>query len=263
MRRLSLAQWLKQIHGSPLYMTRRIVGRLAYELRKSLVTGWSTAWLRARCAILGFKCASEIEVCGPVDLRGPPETIEIGRGVRLVSSSWRCSSTSIAQSVRLRTYSTGARIILGDGCGLNGTSITARTKMVRIGRNVLIGPDCMIVDSDFHDPWPPEGRESRPGFERDADVVIGENVWIGARSIILKGVVIGANALVGAGSVVISSVPPNSLVVGNPARVVKIYVEVPPKGVGVCASAAGIQDPTSTRGIAATGTLTFHERLYA
>jgi acetyltransferase-like isoleucine patch superfamily enzyme len=91
----------------------------------------------------------------------------------------------------------------------------------------------MIVDSDFHDPWPPEGRKSNPGLERDADVSIGDNVWIGARSIILKGVVIGENALVGAGSVVTHSVPPNTLVAGNPARIVKTYTEAAPVESGI------------------------------
>ncbi|HTB80539.1 MAG TPA: DapH/DapD/GlmU-related protein [Opitutaceae bacterium] len=81
----------------------------------------------------------------------------------------------------------------------------------------------MVVDSDFHNLWPPETRRRSPGFERDADVSIGENVWVGARSIILKGVTIGDNAVIGAGSLVTRSVPPNTLAVGNPARVVKTY----------------------------------------
>ena len=55
----------------------------------------------------------------------------------------------------------------------------------------------------------------------DAPVVIGRNVWIGSGAIILPGVTIGENSVVGAGSVVTQSIPPNSVVVGVPARVIK------------------------------------------
>jgi acetyltransferase-like isoleucine patch superfamily enzyme len=105
---------------------------------------------------------------------------------------------------------------------LNGTSITARTRTIRIGRNTMIGPDCMIVDSDFHVPWPPEDRGRYAG-EYDADVTIGPNVWIGARCIVLKGTSIGADSVVAAGSVVRGVVPAGTLVAGSPARVVKRY----------------------------------------
>jgi maltose O-acetyltransferase len=52
-------------------------------------------------------------------------------------------------------------------------------------------------------------------------VIIGDNVWIGERAIILKGVNIGDNAIVAAGSVVTKSIPNNSLVAGNPAKIIK------------------------------------------
>ncbi len=79
------------------------------------------------------------------------------------------------------------------------------------------------MDSDFHLPWPPEMRNTYPGTEHDFDVTIGENVWIGAKCLILKGVTIGNNAVIAAGSVVTRSVPENTLVGGNPARVIKRY----------------------------------------
>ena len=106
---------------------------------------------------------------------------------------------------------------------MNGGSVTARSHQIRIGRRALIGPDCIITDSDFHVPWPPERRWIYTTTERDADVWIGDLVWIGARSMILKGVKIGDHAIVAAGSVVTHDVPPNALVAGNPARVVKYY----------------------------------------
>jgi acetyltransferase-like isoleucine patch superfamily enzyme len=57
-----------------------------------------------------------------------------------------------------------------------------------------------------------------------ASVIIEDNVWIGGGSIILPGVTIGSGAVIGAGSIVIKSVPPFSVAVGNPARVIKARI---------------------------------------
>lgn len=223
MNQVSLVEWLRRNRGSTLDMIRRILERGTGTLRTWLVTMLSSWVFRVRCWLFGFACGKSLEVYGWVLMRGPTGSIEIGDSVQLISSSWRCSASSLAHPVRLRTFSRDARIVLEDGCGLNGTSITARSKVIRIGRNVLFGPDCMVLDSDFHEPWPPERRKTNPGFENDAGVSIGENVWVGARSIILKGVTVGNNAVIAAGSVVAHPVPPDALAGGNPARVLKMY----------------------------------------
>ena len=115
----------------------------------------------------------------------------------------------------------GARIEIENNVGLNGTSITARSKEICIGSGTIIAPNVTIVDSDFHSQWPPETRLSQPDFDADRAVVIGKNVWIGMNAMILKGVHIGDNAIIGAGSVVTRSVPTNCVAAGNPARVIK------------------------------------------
>lgn len=63
--------------------------------------------------------------------------------------------------------------------------------------------------------------KNNPEFRRTGSVVIGKNAFVGANCIILPGVKIGSNAIVGAGSVVTKNVPENSIVAGNPARVIK------------------------------------------
>jgi serine acetyltransferase len=96
------------------------------------------------------------------------------------------------------------------------SSIGDRTEIhcgesVTIGERVIIGWDCNILDRDYHSV---NGTE-----ERTDPVQIGNQVWIGCRCIILKGVNIGEGAVVAAGSVVTKDVPPRVLVVGNPAQV--------------------------------------------
>ena len=93
------------------------------------------------------------------------------------------------------------RITIGDGCA--------------IARNVL------IMDFDAHDITYEDGRKN----QNTAPVTIGSHVWIGAGATILKGVTIGDNAIVGAGSVVTRDVPPNTIVAGNPARIIRENIQ--------------------------------------
>jgi len=104
---------------------------------------------------------------------------------------------------------------------MNGISLTARSKTITIGKNCRIGPNVVIVDSDYHAVIPAEIRSENPGFEYDKDVTVGDNVWIGMQTIILKGVTIGNNSVIGAGSIVVKDIPEDCVAAGNPARVVK------------------------------------------
>ena len=98
------------------------------------------------------------------------------------------------------------------------------------GRQVMFGPNCVVVDSDFHAHWPPEARATEPGMEGDRPVNVGDYAWIGMNCLILKGVSIGEGAIIGAGSVVTRDVPPFCLAAGSPARVLRCLKpgETPP-----------------------------------
>lgn len=87
-----------------------------------------------------------------------------------------------------------------------------------IGARCLIGDAVLIMDSDFHD-LSAEGRHSQP--TTPAPVVLEDNVFIGSRVIILKGVTIGKDSVIGAGSVVVRSIPPGVIAGGNPAKVIR------------------------------------------
>jgi len=182
-----------------------------------------TRWFYLKCWYHEVKCGRNLEVFGDVLVRSPEGEIVIGNNVQLISSSWRSSAASLNHGVRLRTFFPSARIVVEDGVGLNGTSITSRSQTIRIGRNTMIAANCMILDSDFHIAWPPDQRRIYGGTDHDLDVQIGSNVWIGVNCIILKGVVIGDNSVIAAGSVVTSSIPENVLAGGNPAAVIKRY----------------------------------------
>lgn len=99
----------------------------------------------------------------------------------------------------------------------NNVSIGDRTEIhcgnnIRIGDNTLISWDCCILDRDYH--------AFNAQNEVPKSVIIGKDVWVGCRSMILKGVTIGDGAVIAAGSVVTKDVPEKCLVAGNPAKIV-------------------------------------------
>ena len=111
----------------------------------------------------------------------------------------------------------GATLEIETGTYINyGCSIGA-TRFVKIGPFCTIGTHVIIMDNNYHR-LEPQRRQERPD---SAPVTLGENVWLGARVIVLPGVTIGDCSVVGAGSVVTRDIPPHSLAVGLPAKVVR------------------------------------------
>lgn len=115
----------------------------------------------------------------------------------------------------------GAVLKIGDNVGISQSAIVCQ-KEITIGNNVKIGGGVKIYDTDFHS-LDASFRTSEEDFRhrKKVPVVIGDNAFIGAFSIILKGVTIGENSIIGAGSVVTRSVPDNQIWAGNPAKFIR------------------------------------------
>jgi hypothetical protein len=105
----------------------------------------------------------------------------------------------------------GAELRLGSGYCNEGSMIVCHSR-ITIGDTCLFGPQVMLRDNDGH--FYENELRSEP-------ITIGDNVWVGMRAVILKGVTIGDGAIVAAGAVVTRDVPPRSLVGGVPARVLR------------------------------------------
>ncbi len=86
-----------------------------------------------------------------------------------------------------------------------------------IGDDVQIGPSVQLLTSTH----PIDAGLRRAKWEAAKPITIGDNAWLGGGAIILAGVTVGENSIVGAGATVTKDVPPNTVAVGNPARVVR------------------------------------------
>ena len=111
----------------------------------------------------------------------------------------------------------GQNIHIGDHVFLNFLCTILDCNEVHIGHHVMIGPAVQIYTAAHLLQAEPRNQ----GWEVAKPIVIEENVWIGGSAILLPGVRIGRNAVVGAGAVVTRSVPENTVVAGNPARVIR------------------------------------------
>lgn len=144
-------------------------------------------------------------------------TIFIGERVVLTSHS-ALTALGVARQCILRTLRSDARIIIGQDTGLSGVVICA-AESVEIGKECLFGADVLVADTDFHPIAHSNRRFANLDSVASAPVVIGDNVFVGARSMILKGVTIGDDSVIGAGSIVVSDIPPGVIAAGVPARV--------------------------------------------
>ncbi|UOH75083.1 hypothetical protein MOW08_00440 [Acinetobacter schindleri] len=159
-----------------------------------------------------------------IKLKGCPSVC--GSGILVLEDNVKINSGKLFNPIGgdTRTCFTlrGGKIIIGSNSGLSNCTLVS-DKLIKIGSNVNIGGSVKIYDTDFHSISPQERFLEKPGeyYGKSVEVILGDNVFIGAHSIILKGVTIGDNSIVGAGSVVTKSIPKNQIWAGNPAKYIK------------------------------------------
>lgn len=116
----------------------------------------------------------------------------------------------------------GGKLLIGNQVGISNTVIQCHKEIV-IGNYVNIGDGVLIMDTNFHSTdWQERANRSIDGKCKKSEAIyIGDYVFIGARSIICKGVTIGEKTIIAAGSVVIKDIPPNVIAGGNPCKIIK------------------------------------------
>ncbi len=200
------------------------------KIRGMFVSCMYVPILRMLFKIYGVKMGSDCKIVGkPVISRHRNSQILLGNRCILVSMTIQ-TALGVSRPIILRTMFENSKITIGNDSGLSGTTICSAIS-VEIGERCLIGADVLITDTDFHQvevlnrrylPLPTPIISDR--------VLIGDDVFIGARSIILKGVTIGSGSVIGAGSVVTSDIPPRVVAAGNPAKVLReIELKLIPK----------------------------------
>ena len=167
--------------------------------------------------------SNHVYINGRILLSGT-KNIKIGNHVYINSNE---KSNPIGGNIRcyFKTLRDGI-IIIDDGSRLSNVAITSFSK-VYIGKNVYIGGGSKIYDTDFHS-LDYQERINGGGKElsvQSAPIQIFDGVFIGAQTIILKGVTIGEKSIIGAGSVVTKDIPPGEIWAGNPARFIRKIIE--------------------------------------
>ena len=150
--------------------------------------------------------------------RAPESIITIGNHCLFDSAKYH-NLVGLTNSCIISTVLKAAKLEIGNFVGFSGVRIGCHDH-IEIGNNSLIGGNVLITDSDWH-PLNPDIRHESGDAIKTQPVIIGENVFIGANSIILKGAIIGDNSVIGAGSVVSGIIPPNVIAAGNPCKVIK------------------------------------------
>jgi acetyltransferase-like isoleucine patch superfamily enzyme len=159
--------------------------------------------------------------------KGEPECVQptlfLGRGTiefgTNVSIGLRNSKQYYSAYTYFEARKPNSEIVIGNNVFFNNScTFICENSSIKIGDDCLIGPCCEFLDSNFH-PLPP--LERRSGTHQAKSITLENNVFLGANVIVLKGVTIGENSVVGANSVVVSDVPQNTLVSGNPAKIIK------------------------------------------
>lgn len=160
--------------------------------------------------IIGFYYRFFIDQCGMIQVTGK---IRIQKRYAIIKIGKCKLWSSVKFDLEGKSKQLPAHLEIGDLTTIGDRTEIHVAQKVAIGKRCRISWDCVIMDRDYH------GIAGSP--ERVIPVIIEDDCWIGCRSIILPGVTIGTNSIIGAGSVVTKNVERNTIVGGNPAKLLK------------------------------------------
>lgn len=160
-----------------------------------------------------LKISDNVDIWGKIKLGN---NIYFGSGVKIYKNNIIEDNVYLGDYVELRCNGKN-RINIGKNTTINKSTLIMGT--VNIENDCLIAPLCVIVGSN-HNFSDINNNINKQGLSSKG-IHIKENTWIGAKVTILDGVTIGENSIIGAGTIVTKDIPRNSIVIGNPAKIIK------------------------------------------
>lgn len=179
-----------------------------------------------KCCILGNLILHNVKIPNDIGIYGSLPLLHIGKKAQVSIGDGFIIRTGVKDGIdggwsRI-CVSDGAKLVIGEMSGMTNTVIQCYKEII-IGHHVNIGAGCIIMDSNFHSTnWSDRLDRQKDGeCAINKPISIGDVVFIGARSIICKGVNIGDHSMISAGSVVVCDIPANEIWGGNPAKFIK------------------------------------------
>lgn len=196
---------LKKIASAPLGLYRSIHASI----------NWLYNWLTVKYRKVDFISFPRIK--GRIKLYGEGH-FKFGRDVKF-NCSLESNFIGLFKTCTVAVLK-GASLEIGDYSGFSGVSIYCADE-IRIGQHVNCGGNVCIWDTDFHPLDFAQRRNHNVAEINTAPIIIEDDVFVGANSIVLKGVRIGARSIIGAGSLVSKNIPPDEIWAGNPVKFIR------------------------------------------
>lgn len=204
-------------------ITRKTL-RIPFYIKKRFYTIWNKFLFN----IYNIDYKTGLNVYGHLYMRIRPNTsIKIGKNFNFTSG---IGINPLSRNKKGFIFVAENGILnIGNNVGISSSCLWIKEKVI-IGNNVFIGADCIIMDTDAHNLDYQVRRDQQvneKGLTKDvltatsSPITIGDDVLIGTRCIILKGVKIGNRTIIGSGSVVTKSIPDDCIAAGNPCKIIR------------------------------------------
>lgn len=201
--------------------------RFCSKICSSLYIGWNKIYF----FLNNIKCGKNFRVFNHLYLKiHVGALVQIGNNCTIMSGA---GLNPLSRNIKTCIYvGKKATLKLGNDVGISSSTLWVK-ESVSIGNSVAIEADCIIMDTDAHNlDWKIRCSEETNEYGESVDmvtaasapIVIEDNVLVGARCIILKGVTIGARSIIGSGSIVTKDIPSDCIAAGNPCKVIKSIV---------------------------------------